>query len=60
MSDREILDKYIDLDNYCLTKQEKKEVRKLILKYKEAFTFVTAVDPPMHTDGFPDICWYYS
>ena len=27
MSDREILEKYINLDNSCLTKQEKKEVR---------------------------------
>ena len=30
MSDREILEKYIDLDNSCLTKWEKKEVRRLI------------------------------
>ena len=27
MSDKEILDKYIDLENSCLTRQEKKEVR---------------------------------
>ena len=27
MTDREILDKYINLDNICLTKAEKKEVR---------------------------------
>ena len=26
MMDREILDKYIDLENLCLTKQERKEV----------------------------------
>ena len=30
MSDREILEKYIDLENSCLTKWEKKEVRDLI------------------------------
>ena len=34
MSDREILEKYINLDNSCLTKWEKKEVRSLIYKYK--------------------------
>ena len=38
MSDREILEKYIDLDNSCLTKWEKKEVRSLIYKYKDAFS----------------------
>ena len=37
MSDREILDKYIDLDNSCLTKW-KKEVRKLIFEYKDTFS----------------------
>ena len=38
MSDREILEKYINLDNSCLTKQEKKEVRSLIYKYKDGFS----------------------
>ena len=38
MMDREILDKYINLDNSCLTKAEKKEVRELIYKYKDAFS----------------------
>ena len=38
MTDREILDKYIDLDNSCLTRHEKKKVRRLIYKYKEAFS----------------------
>ena len=33
---REILDKYINLDNSCLTKWEKKEVRNLIFEYKDA------------------------
>ena len=37
MTDREILDKYIDLDNSCLTKEEKKEVMEMLYKYKEAF-----------------------
>ena len=38
MSHREILHKYIDLENSCLTKQEKKEVRNLIYEYKNAFS----------------------
>ena len=38
MSDKEILDKYINLNNSCLTKREKKEVRNLIFEYKDAFS----------------------
>ena len=38
MMDREILDKYIILDNSCLTKAENKEVRELIYQYKDAFS----------------------
>ena len=38
MTDREILDKYINLDNSCLTRAEKKEDRELIYKYKDAFS----------------------
>ena len=38
MTDKEILDKYINMDNSCLTKAEKKEVRELIYKYKDVFS----------------------
>ena len=38
MSDREILEMYIDLENSCLTKWEKKQVRNLIYEYKDAFS----------------------
>ena len=38
MTDKEILDKYINLDNLCFTKAEKKEVRELTYKYKDAFS----------------------
>ena len=38
MTDREVLERYINLDNSCLTKWEKKEVRSLIYKYKDAFS----------------------
>ena len=38
MTDREILDKYINLDNSCLTKIKKTQVRDLLYKYKDAFS----------------------
>ena len=38
MMDREILDKYINLDNSCLTKVEKTQVRDLLYQYKDAFS----------------------
>ena len=38
MRDREILDKYINFDNSCLTKLEKTQVRDLLYKYKDAFS----------------------
>ena len=37
MTDQEILDKYIDLENSCLTKEERKEVMEMLYKYREAF-----------------------
>ena len=38
MRDREILEKYINLDNICLTEREKKEVMNVLYKYKGAFS----------------------
>ena len=38
MSDREILRKYINLDNMCLSKEEKEEVMNMLYKYKDAFS----------------------
>ena len=38
MTDREILEKYIDLEKSCLTDKEKKEVMDMLYKYKEAFS----------------------
>ena len=37
MTDKEILDKYIDLDKSCLTDSEKMQVRDMIYEYKDAF-----------------------
>ena len=39
MSDREILEKYINLDSTCLTEEEKREVMDILYRYKEAFSF---------------------
>ena len=38
MTDREILDMYIDLESSCLTKWEKQKLRNLIYEYKDVFS----------------------
>ena len=38
MKDREILEKYIDLETSCLNKEEKLKVMDMLYKYKEAFS----------------------
>ena len=38
MTDKGILDKFINLDNSCLNKEERKEVMDMLYKYKEAFS----------------------
>ena len=38
MSDKEILEKYMNLDNMCLSEEEKKEVMDMVYKYEEAFS----------------------
>ena len=38
MLDREILEKYINIDNTCLTVREKKEVMDMLYQYKEVFS----------------------
>ena len=38
MSDREILEKYIDLDKSCLTDKEKDQVMDMLYKYKDTFS----------------------
>ena len=38
MTDREILDKYINLNNSCLSKEETIKVMDMLYKYKEAFS----------------------
>ena len=38
MSDREILEKYVDLVNSCVTDKGRKEVMDMLYKYKESFS----------------------
>ena len=38
MTDKEFLERYINLGNSCLNKQVRKEVRSLLYKYKDAFS----------------------
>ena len=38
MTDREILEKYINLDDSCLNKEEKIKLMNMIFHYKEAFS----------------------
>ena len=38
MTDRETLEKYINLDNTCLTEKEKKEIMDMLHKHKETFS----------------------
>ena len=37
MSDREILHKYVNLEQSCLTNSEKKQIMNMLYKYKDAF-----------------------
>ena len=38
MSDKEILDRFVDLDKLCPTDEEKKQVMDMLYKYKDAFS----------------------
>ena len=38
MTDRDILDKYVNLNNSCLNKEEKMKVMDILYKYREAFS----------------------
>ena len=38
MSDKEILDKYVDVDKSCLIDQEKKQVMDMLYNYKDTFS----------------------
>ena len=53
MTDGEILEKYINLDNSCLTESEKVQLRDMIYKYKEAFSLRDEIGMcPKHRDRY--------
>ena len=43
MIDKEILDKYIDLDKSCLTEKEKREMMEMLYKYKVTFSLMDEI-----------------
>ena len=43
MSDREILDKYVDLEKPCPADAEKKQVMDMLYKYKNAFSLMDEI-----------------
>ena len=44
MSDREILDKYVDLEKYCLSDSEKKQFIDMLYKYRNTFSLRDDID----------------
>ena len=44
MTDREILEKYINLNNSCLNKEEKTWVMDMLFKYREVFSLRDEID----------------
>ena len=43
ITDKEILDKYIELDNSCPSKEEKGEVMDMLYRYREAFSLTDEI-----------------
>ena len=43
MTDKEILEEYIDLDKSCLMDKEKEEVMEMLYKYKGAFSLTDKI-----------------
>ena len=50
MSDREILRKYINLDNTCLSREEKDDIMDMLYKCKEAFSLRDEVGTCLNTE----------
>ena len=55
MTDREILEKYIDLNNSCLNKEEKKNIMDMLFKYREAFSLRDEIGTCPHIEVEIDI-----
>ena len=48
MTDREILEKYINLDNTCLTEKKNEKFMDMLYRYKEAFSLSLSQDRYVH------------
>ena len=55
MTDREILEKYINLDESCLNDEEKKKVMNILFDYKEAFSLRDEIGTCPNTEVEIDI-----
>ena len=55
MTDRKILDKYINLDNSCLHGEEKGEVMDMLFSYKEAFSLRDEIGTCPNIEGEIDV-----
>ena len=55
MTDREILEKYINLNNSCLSKEEKIKVIDMLFKYKEAFSLRDKIGTCPHIEVEIDV-----
>ena len=55
MTDKEILEKYTDLKNSCLNKEEKKKVMDMLFKYREAFSLRDEIGTYPHTEVEIDV-----
>ena len=55
MTDKEILDKYINLDQTCLNKEEKREVMDMLYRYKEASTLRDEIGTCPYTEVEIDV-----
>ena len=55
MTDKEILEKYIDLDKSCIMGKEKREVMDMIYNYKEAFGLTDEIGTCPNTEVEIDV-----
>ena len=55
MTEREILDKYINLDNSCLMDMEKIEVRDILYEYKDTFSLRDEIGTCPTIEGEMDV-----
>ena len=60
MSDKDILEKYIDLEKSCLSESGKKEVMDLLYKYKDAFTLRDEIGICLNIEVEIDVTHKYS